>query len=68
MVTDDNEEEMLEAFQVLDNNDDGFISGADLKHVMINLGENTTDEEVDEMIGEADMDGDGQVDYEGSKF
>ena len=31
---------------------------------MTNLGEKLTEEEVDEMIREADVDGDGQVNYE----
>ena len=31
---------------------------------MTNLGEKLTDEEVDEMIAEADIDGDGEINYE----
>ena len=33
--------------------------------VMNNLGEQMTDEEIDEMIREADMDGDGKISYDG---
>jgi calmodulin len=39
-------------------------SGLQLRHVMTNLGEKLTDEEVAEMIREADLDGNGQVDYD----
>ncbi|KAL6281743.1 hypothetical protein ACE6H2_018624 [Prunus campanulata] len=60
----DSEEELKEAFKVFDKDQNGFISAAELRHVMANLGEKLTDEEVDEMIREADEDGDGQVNYE----
>jgi len=64
----DSEEEIREAFRVFDKDGNGFISAAELRHVMTNLGEKLTDEEVDEMIREADIDGDGQVNYEGLTF
>jgi len=60
------EEEIREAFRVFDKDGNGFISAAELRHVMTNLGEKLTDEEVDEMIREADIDGDGQVNYGGT--
>jgi calmodulin len=60
----DTEEELIEAFKVFDRDQNGFISAAELRHIMTNLGEKLTDEEVDEMIREADVDGDGQINYE----
>merc|ERR1711955_83940 len=55
----DSDEELREAFRVFDKDGNGFISASELRHVMTNLGEKLTDEEVDEMIREADIDGDG---------
>lgn len=42
----------------------GFITFKNLKRVAKELGENLTDEEIQEMIDEADRDGDGQVSEE----
>ena len=50
---------------MFDKNGDGYISASELRHVMTTLGEKLTDDEVDEMIREADIDGDGKVNYEG---
>ena len=40
-----------------------FISSEELKNVMLTLGEHLTEEEIDEMIREADEDGDGKVSF-----
>ena len=60
----DSEEEILEAFKVFDKDGDGFISAAELRHIMTNLGEKLTSEEADEMIRSLDVDGDGKVSRE----
>ncbi|KAL5722044.1 Calmodulin-3 [Ranunculus cassubicifolius] len=55
---------MKKVFKVFDKVQNGFISAAKLRHVMTNLGEKLTNDEVDVMIREAAVDGDGQVNYE----
>eukprot|EP00913_Durusdinium_trenchii_P012235 g11488.t1 len=62
--TKDTEEELIEAFKVFDRDRDGFISGGELRQSMTNLGERLNDTEVDEMIKEADLDGDGLINYD----
>lgn len=54
--------------QVFDQNGDGFISATELRAVMKNLGENLSDKEVDDMLKEADVNGDGQIDFDGELF
>ena len=64
----DSEEEIREAFKVFDRDNNGFISAAELRHVMTSIGEKLTDDEVDEMIREADQDGDGRIDCQSDAF
>lgn len=59
----DSEEEILEAFRVFDRDGNGFISTAELRHVMTSIGEKLSEDEVNRMIKEADADGDGQINY-----
>merc|ERR1719449_3155 len=60
----DSVEEMREAFLVFDRDKSGSVTASELKHVMNNLGEQVTDEEVQEMIVEADADGDGELSFD----
>jgi Ca2+-binding EF-hand superfamily protein len=60
-----NDENLKEAFRVFDKNNDGYISRSELKKAMASLNEILTDEEVEEMIQEADLNGDGKINYEG---
>ncbi|XP_047313124.1 calmodulin-2/4-like [Impatiens glandulifera] len=59
----EDDDELKEAFKVFDKDEDGFISANELRHVMMNFGEKLTDEEVQHMIKEADLDGDGKVNF-----
>ena len=60
----DTEEELLEAFKVFDRDGNGYVTSHELRCVMTTLCEETSPEEIEEMIKEADIDGDGQVDYQ----
>ena len=51
----------MSRMQVFDRDNNGFISAAELRHVMISIGEKLTDDEIDEMIRQADHDRDGLI-------
>uniref|UniRef100_A0AAQ5ZCS6 Calmodulin 1b n=1 Tax=Amphiprion ocellaris TaxID=80972 RepID=A0AAQ5ZCS6_AMPOC len=78
-LTEEQIAEFKEAFSLFDKDGDGTITTKELGTVMRSLGQNPTEAElqdminevdadgqytVDEMIREADIDGDGQVNYE----
>jgi len=58
------DKEILAAFQSFDLDKNNYVGAAELRHVLVNIGERVTDEEVDEMIRMVDKDGDGQVSFE----
>lgn len=58
--------DFMEAFKTFDREGQGFISSAELRHVLTSLGERLTDEEVDDIIKSTDLQEDleGNVKYE----
>ncbi|XP_014310410.1 centrin-2 [Myotis lucifugus] len=64
MCEKDSKEDILKAFKLFDDDETGTISFDNLKRVSKELGEDMTDEELQEMIDKADRDGDGEVNEE----
>ena len=60
----DQAEELKKAFEVMDANKDGVVTKDELKQLLKGLGEEVTDEVVDEMIKIADENGDGKIQFE----
>lgn len=60
----DSEAELKQVFMLFDRDRSGAISASELKHVMNNLGEHVSDEQVQEMITLADPGGDGELDVD----
>jgi len=63
LVERDTEEEFIQAFEVFDKNKTGKLGKEELGIILGNLGEKLTEEEVDEILREADTDGDGAINY-----
>lgn len=60
----DSKDELVAAFQVFDKDGSGSVSSSELRSVLISLGQKHTDEEIDEMVTHADLDGNGSIDCE----
>ena len=60
----DNEEEVLNAFKLFDKEGNGLININELKHIMLTVGNNISETELNDLLKEADTDNDGYINYE----
>ncbi len=56
-------DEIIGAFQVFDKNHNGVLSISEFKHILMDLGQKFTEEEVNEIFDESDLNKDGNLDY-----
>ncbi|KAK3611439.1 hypothetical protein CHS0354_027164 [Potamilus streckersoni] len=59
----DEERELREAFRVFDKTGCGYICASDVRAILQCMGEDLSEEEIEEMIAEVDIDGDGRIDF-----
>merc|ERR1719425_93115 len=62
-VNNEEEDDIQQAFRVFDKDGDGLITAEEIRITMNNLGEELTEEEVKAMLAEADVNGDGLIDF-----
>eukprot|EP00928_Gymnodinium_smaydae_P053099 TRINITY_DN37176_c0_g1_i1.p1 TRINITY_DN37176_c0_g1~~TRINITY_DN37176_c0_g1_i1.p1 ORF type:complete len:344 (-),score=103.87 TRINITY_DN37176_c0_g1_i1:241-1272(-) len=58
------ENEIKQAFDTFDLDNNRFVGAMEIRHILEVIGEEATDEEIDEMIRMCDNDGDGQVTFD----
>ncbi|CAD8143331.1 unnamed protein product [Paramecium pentaurelia] len=60
----DPEEELMDAFRILDKSNKGTINANELRHMVKSMGERLTEEEANQLIKEANPDKDLEIRYE----
>ncbi|XP_066398045.1 probable calcium-binding protein CML13 [Miscanthus floridulus] len=60
----DSKEELSKAFRIIDQDGNGKISNIDIQRIAKELGVNLTLDEIQDMVQEADRNGDGEIDFE----
>ncbi|PWZ12896.1 putative calcium-binding protein CML13 [Zea mays] len=60
----DSKEELSKAFRIIDQDGNGKISNIDIQRIAKELGVNLTLDEIQDMVQEADRNGDGEIDFD----
>jgi calmodulin len=59
----ESEEDVIRAFRVFDKDGSGYIMNSDFRRAMTAYGEKMDDDEIDELLREADNEGNGYIQY-----
>lgn len=59
----ESEDNIVEAFQVFDKDGKGYISAAELRNILTNMGDRLNEDQVNQMLREALASEDGNLDY-----
>ena len=62
-ISEDKINEFKEAFNIFDKDRDGYITTKELGFLMKNLGQSPSEAELQDMINEVDIDGNGTIDF-----
>ena len=57
------ENDIKQAFKIFDKDGDGLITAEEIRMTMTSLGENLSETELTSMVAEADLNGDGYIDF-----
>ncbi|KAF3438952.1 hypothetical protein FNV43_RR17227 [Rhamnella rubrinervis] len=60
----DTKEELMKAFQIIDQDNNGKISVSDIRAIAKDLGENFSEADIQDMVEEADRDKDGEISFD----
>ena len=63
ILNEDKIKEFKEAFNIFDKDKDGYITTKELGDIMKNLGQTPSEAELQDMINEVDIDGNGTIDF-----
>ena len=63
-VTNNQRKEYTQAFEVFDKDKDGFVSRQELKTIMRSLGQNPSEDDIEELMVTADSNQDGKISYD----
>ena len=63
-ITDEQRKDFQDIFDQFDKDKDGKISGKELQNAMFSMGQNPTEDEINEMMREVDLNQDGKIDFD----